>query len=59
MTSESYNRRGTDHGNVAQTRSPLQALRGALGLVPVSESLRSLSYWRRRPARATRSAGAK
>lgn len=52
MTSESYNRRGTDPGYVARTRSTLQALRSALGLVPVSESLRSLSHWRRRPVSA-------
>lgn len=37
--------RSTDSGS----RSTLQALRSALGLVPVTESLRHLSHWRRRP----------
>ncbi|HEX6369384.1 MAG TPA: hypothetical protein VF006_10655 [Longimicrobium sp.] len=56
MTAESYNRRATDRGYVARTRSTLQALRSVLGLATVSESLRPLSHWRRRPSRATRSA---
>jgi hypothetical protein len=55
MTSESYNRRGTDAGYVAHTRFTLQAVRGVLGLVPVSESVRPLSHWRRRPAAAPKS----
>ncbi|MBW3572260.1 MAG: hypothetical protein KY467_14255 [Gemmatimonadetes bacterium] len=52
MTSEAYNRRSTDHGYVARTRSTIQALRKVLGLLPVSESLQSLSHWRRRPGKS-------
>ncbi|HEX5871284.1 MAG TPA: hypothetical protein VFY65_12745 [Longimicrobium sp.] len=52
MTSESYNRRGTDPGYIARTRTTLQSLRRILGLVPVSESLRSLGHWRRRVKRS-------
>ena len=51
MTAESYNRRSTDCGYIARTRSTLQALRKALGLLPVSESLQALQHWRRRPAK--------
>lgn len=40
-------RRSTDCGNVPPRRSTLETVRRALGLVPVTESLRSLSYWRR------------
>jgi hypothetical protein len=40
-------RRSTDCGNVPPRRSALERVRRALGLVPVTESLRSLSYWRR------------
>ena len=50
MTAESYNRRRTDRGYIARTRSTLQALRKVLGLLPVSESLQALQHWRRRPA---------
>jgi hypothetical protein len=51
MTAESYSRRSTDRGYVAQTRSTMQALRKVLGLLPVSESLQALQHWRRRPAK--------
>jgi hypothetical protein len=40
-------RRSTDHGYMAPQSFTLQSLRRALGLVPVTDSLRSLSYWRR------------
>ena len=40
-------RRSTDHGNIPPRRSTLQSVRRALGLLPVTESLRDLSYWRR------------
>jgi len=43
-----YMRRSTDQGNIPPRRSTLQVLRSVLGLVPVTESLRDLSHWRRR-----------
>ena len=46
-----YARRSTDHGSIPRRPSTLDTLRRVLGLVPVTESLRSLSHWRRRPAR--------
>jgi hypothetical protein len=48
MTSDTYNRRHTDRGYIAQFPTTLAALRSALGWVPVSEALGSLSHWRRR-----------
>ena len=51
-----YMRRSTDRGTVAPRRSTLQVLRTVLGLLPVTESLRDLSHWRRRPAAASESA---
>jgi hypothetical protein len=48
-----YMRRSTDSASLPRRRSPLQALRSMLGLVPVTESLRHLSYWRRRPVSAS------
>jgi hypothetical protein len=49
-----YMRRSTDIGHLETRPSRLQALRNVLGLVTVSESLRELSHWRRRPqAQAT------
>lgn len=48
MTSESYNRRHTDRGYIPQLPTTFVALRRALGLVPVTEVLGSLSHWRRR-----------
>ncbi len=50
MAPDYHNRRHTDRGFVPQFPSTVTALRWALGLVPPSESLRSLSHWRRRPA---------
>ena len=49
MRSLSYNRRRSDKGYNPQRRSPLQVLRGLLRMQPATESLRPLSYWRRRP----------
>lgn len=43
-------RRSTDYGHIPARPSTLETLRRALGLVPVTESLASLSYWRRLPA---------
>jgi hypothetical protein len=57
MTSE-YNRRTTDRGYISQFPTTLSVLRRALGLVPVSETLGSLSHWRRRrDAAQTETAG--
>jgi hypothetical protein len=42
-----YNRRHTDRGYIPQLPTTIIALRRALGLVPVSEALGSLSHWRR------------
>jgi hypothetical protein len=44
-----YMRRSTDSASLPPRRSTVQALRSMLGLVPVTESLRHLSHWRRRP----------
>jgi hypothetical protein len=51
-----YMRRSTDSASLPRRRSTLRALRSMLGLVPVTESLRHLSHWRRRPAAASASA---
>ena len=51
MTAESYSRRSTDRGYTAPKGYKLQALRGVLGLVPVSEALPALQHWRRQPAK--------
>lgn len=50
MRSSTYNRRRTDTGHTPQRPSRLQVLRSILGLQPPSESLRQLSWWRRRNA---------
>jgi hypothetical protein len=50
MAPDYQTRRHTDRGYVPQMPSTVTALRWALGLVPPSESLRSLSHWRRRAA---------
>ena len=50
MAPDDQTRRHTDRGYVPRMPSTVTALRWALGLVPPSESLRSLSHWRRRPA---------
>jgi hypothetical protein len=51
MAPDYQNRRHTDRGYVAQLPAPLVALRNALGLgKPVTETMSSLSHWRRRPA---------
>jgi hypothetical protein len=53
MAPEYHSRRHTDRGYVPQLPTPLAALRNALGFgKPVTESLSSLSHWRRRPAAA-------
>ncbi|HEY0021176.1 MAG TPA: hypothetical protein VGC13_33040 [Longimicrobium sp.] len=52
-----YMRRSTDSASRPPRRSTLQALRSMLGLVPVTESLRHLSHWRRRPEASSASAG--
>lgn len=57
MTSEAYNRRHTDRGYVPQLPAPIAALRNALGLVPVTESLGSLAHWRRRRDAQAETAG--
>jgi hypothetical protein len=50
MAPDDQNRRHTDRGYIAQLPAPLVALRNALGLgKPVTETLSSLSHWRRRP----------
>jgi hypothetical protein len=52
MTSESFNRRSTDRGYIARTRTTtMQTLRKVLGLLPVTESLNALQHWRRRVAK--------
>lgn len=57
MSSE-YNRRRTDRGYIVQFPTTVNAIRWALGLVPVTESLSSLSHWRRRrPAMQESAAG--
>ncbi len=45
-----YMRRSTDRGSAPRGRSTIEVLRSVLGLMPVTESLRDLSHWRRRPA---------
>jgi hypothetical protein len=53
MTADTYShRRHTDRGYVPQFPATLSVLRRVLGLVPVTESLGSLSHWRRRPRSA-------
>lgn len=54
---DTYNRRHTDRGYIAQFPTTVNAIRWALGLVPVTESLSSLSHWRRRRS-ATQEIGA-
>ncbi|HEX6038178.1 hypothetical protein [Longimicrobium sp.] len=56
MSSE-YNRRHTDRGYIVQFPTTINAIRWALGLVPVTESLSSLSHWRRRSATQETAAG--
>lgn len=55
--STEYNRRHTDRGYVPQMPTTLAALRNALGLVPVTETLGSLSHWRRRRDAQSETAG--
>ena len=54
---DTYDRRHTDRGYVAQFPTPVNAIRSVLGLVPVTEKLSSLSHWRRRRPAAQESAG--
>ena len=57
MSSE-YNRRHTDRGYIVQYPTTVNAIRWALGLVPVTESLSSLSHWRRNRSAAAQDNGA-
>ena len=47
MRATVYNRRRSEPGHQPQPRPRFQVLRRALRLVPVTESLRALSHWRR------------